>query len=95
VVQEKETKQAVIPNIKWDVFKLMMRYIFCYPLLSCFCNIKIGLLFDLVLVDTCRFIYTGTVDVKLDDAKDLLRAADQYLLQDLKLICERVIAKVH
>ncbi|ESW17954.1 hypothetical protein PHAVU_006G001300 [Phaseolus vulgaris] len=61
---EKETKQAVIPNIKWDVFKLMM-----------------------------RFIYTGTVDVKLDDAKDLLRAADQYLLQDLKLICERVIAK--
>ncbi|KAK7327232.1 hypothetical protein VNO80_31597 [Phaseolus coccineus] len=61
---EKETKQAVIPNIKWDVFQLMM-----------------------------RFIYTGTVDVKLDDAEDLLRASDQYLLEDLKLICERVIAK--
>ena len=60
-----------------------------------FCNIKIDSLIDLVLVDTCRFIYTGTVDVKFDDDPDLLIASDQYLLEDLKLSCERVIANVY
>ncbi|TKY44491.1 ARM repeat protein interacting with ABF2 [Spatholobus suberectus] len=62
--REREAKQVVIPNIKWDVFELMM-----------------------------RFIYTGTVDVNLDIAKHLLIAADQYLLDDLKHICECVIAR--
>ncbi|KAK4257311.1 hypothetical protein QN277_006914 [Acacia crassicarpa] len=40
-----------------------------------------------------RFIYTGTVDVNLDLAQDLLRAADQYLLDGLKRSCECVIAQ--
>ncbi|ESW34422.1 hypothetical protein PHAVU_001G151300 [Phaseolus vulgaris] len=60
--REREAKNVVIPNIKWDVFELMM-----------------------------RFIYTGTVDVSLDMAQDLLRAADQYLLDGLKRICEYAI----
>ncbi|KHN10662.1 Arm repeat protein interacting with ABF2 [Glycine soja] len=62
--REREAKNIVIPNIKWDVFELMM-----------------------------RFIYTGTVDVNLDIAQDLLRAADQYLLDGLKRICEYAIAQ--
>ena len=90
----KEAKQAVIPNIKCDVFELIMRYIFFIPF-SCFYNIKIGPLFDLVFVGTYRFIYTRTVHVKLDDAPDLLKASDQYLLEDLKLICERGMANIH
>ncbi|KAI9117441.1 hypothetical protein K1719_011607 [Acacia pycnantha] len=40
-----------------------------------------------------RFIYTGTADVNLDLAQDLLRAADQYLLDGLKRSCECVIAQ--
>jgi len=47
------------------------------------------------LVGTCRFIYTGTIHVKMDEAPDLLKASDRYLLEDLKLICERVMANVH
>jgi len=62
---------------------------------SCFYNIKIGPLFDLVMVGTYKFIYTRTIDVKFDDALDLLKDSDQYLLEDLKLIWERVMAKVH
>ncbi|KAL2660009.1 hypothetical protein AAZX31_03G136100 [Glycine max] len=62
--REREAKSIVIPNIKWDVFELMMRY-----------------------------IYTGTVDVNLDIAQDLLRAADQYLLDGLKRICEYTISQ--
>ncbi|TKY62448.1 ARM repeat protein interacting with ABF2 [Spatholobus suberectus] len=62
--REREAKHIVIPNIKWDVFELMM-----------------------------RFIYTGTVDVNLDIAQDLLRAADQYLLDGLKRICEYAIVQ--
>ncbi|KAK3027242.1 hypothetical protein RJ639_041660 [Escallonia herrerae] len=39
------------------------------------------------------FIYTGSVDVTLDIAQDLLRAADQYLLEGLKRLCEYTIAQ--
>lgn len=42
----------------------------------------------------CRFIYTGSVDIKQDIAQDLLRAADQYLLEGLKRLCEYTIAQV-
>ena len=41
-----------------------------------------------------RFIYTGSVEVNLDIAQDLLRAADQYLLDGLKHLCEYAIAQV-
>jgi hypothetical protein len=40
-----------------------------------------------------RCIYTGTVDVTPDVAQDLLRAADQYLLEGLKRLCEYAIAQ--
>ncbi|KAL8100814.1 ARM REPEAT PROTEIN INTERACTING WITH ABF2-like [Apium graveolens] len=62
--REKDAKDIEIPNIRWDVFELMMRY-----------------------------IYTGSVSVDLDVAQDLLRAADQYLLDGLKRLCECAIAK--
>ncbi|ONH93589.1 hypothetical protein PRUPE_8G240700 [Prunus persica] len=62
--RERDAKDVEIPNIRWDVFELMM-----------------------------RFIYTGSVDVKLDIAQDLLRAADQYLLEGLKRLCEHAIAQ--
>lgn len=45
-------------------------------------------------VGTFRFIYAGTVDVNLDIAHDLLRAADQYLLEGLKHLCEYAISQV-
>ena len=41
-----------------------------------------------------RFIYTGSVEVTTDIARDLLRAADQYLLEGLKRLCEYAIAQV-
>lgn len=41
-----------------------------------------------------RFIYTGNVEVASDNAQDLLRAADQYLLEGLKRLCEYSIAQV-
>uniref|UniRef100_A0A803NAY5 BTB domain-containing protein n=1 Tax=Chenopodium quinoa TaxID=63459 RepID=A0A803NAY5_CHEQI len=53
-----------IPNIRLEIFELMM-----------------------------RFIYTGSLDIKPDIAKDLLRAADQYLLEGLKRLCEYTIAQ--
>ncbi|XP_048337268.2 ARM REPEAT PROTEIN INTERACTING WITH ABF2 isoform X1 [Ziziphus jujuba] len=62
--KERNAKDIEIPNIRWDVFELMM-----------------------------RFIYTGSVDVNLDIAQDLLRAADQYLLEGLKRLCEYTIAQ--
>lgn len=62
--REKDAKDIEIPNIKWDVFELVM-----------------------------RFIYTGSVDVNLDIAQDLLKAADQYLLEGLKRLCEYAIAQ--
>lgn len=40
---------------------------------------------------TC--IYTGTVDIPDDLAQDLLEAADQYMLDNLKRLCEAAIAK--
>uniref|UniRef100_A0A7S0R8N4 BTB domain-containing protein n=1 Tax=Pyramimonas obovata TaxID=1411642 RepID=A0A7S0R8N4_9CHLO len=40
-----------------------------------------------------RCIYTGTVEVTSDIAQDLLRAADQYLLEILKPLCENAIAQ--
>lgn len=46
------------------------------------------------ILDACRFIYTGNVDVNVDIAQDLLRAADQYLLEGLKRLCEYAIAQV-
>ncbi|KAE8665440.1 ARM REPEAT PROTEIN INTERACTING WITH ABF2 [Hibiscus syriacus] len=62
--REREAKDVEIPNIRWDVFVLMMRY-----------------------------IYTGSVTVEIDLAQELLRAADQYLLDDLKRLCEYTIAQ--
>ncbi|XVF66689.1 hypothetical protein PTKIN_Ptkin10aG0057600 [Pterospermum kingtungense] len=62
--REKDARDIEIPNIRWEVFELMM-----------------------------RFIYTGSVDVRLDIAQDLLRAADQYLLEGLKQLCEYTIAQ--
>lgn len=41
-----------------------------------------------------RYIYTGSVTVEMDHAQELLRAADQYLLEDLKRLCEYAIAQV-
>ncbi|KAL5864026.1 hypothetical protein ACOSQ3_001540 [Xanthoceras sorbifolium] len=62
--REKDAKDVEIPNIRWDVFELMM-----------------------------RFIYTGSVHVDTEIAQDLLRAADQYLLEGLKRLCEFAIAQ--
>ncbi|BAU00800.1 hypothetical protein LR48_Vigan303s001400 [Vigna angularis] len=62
--REKEARDIEIPNIRWEVFELMM-----------------------------RFIYTGSVEITLDIAQDLLRAADQYLLEGLKRLCEYTIAQ--
>ncbi|CAH9133986.1 unnamed protein product [Cuscuta epithymum] len=62
--RERDAKDIEIPNIRWDVFELMMRY-----------------------------IYTGSVDVNLEISQDLLRAADQYLLDGLKRLCEYTIAQ--
>ncbi|KMZ74796.1 arm repeat protein interacting with abf2 [Zostera marina] len=62
--REKDAKDIAIPNIRWPVFELMM-----------------------------RFIYTGSVEVTLDIAQDLLRASDQYLLEGLKRLCEYSIAQ--
>ncbi|GAB2220230.1 hypothetical protein Drorol1_Dr00007873 [Drosera rotundifolia] len=62
--REKDARDIVIPNIRWEVSELMM-----------------------------RFIYTGSVNISLDIAQDLLRAAGQYLLERLKRLCEYTIAK--
>ncbi|XP_010527659.1 PREDICTED: ARMADILLO BTB ARABIDOPSIS PROTEIN 1 [Tarenaya hassleriana] len=62
--KEKDAQNVEIPNIRWEVFDLMM-----------------------------RFIYTGAVNITKDIAQDLLRAADQYLLQGLKRLCEYTIAQ--
>ncbi|MBA0833451.1 hypothetical protein Goarm_005894, partial [Gossypium armourianum] len=62
--RERDAKDVEIPNIRWDVFVLMMRY-----------------------------IYTGSVTVEIDHAQELLRAADQYLLEGLKRLCEYAMAQ--
>ena len=41
-----------------------------------------------------RFIYTHTVEMTTDIAQDLLRAADQYILEGLKCLCEYSIVQV-
>ncbi|RZB43887.1 Arm repeat protein interacting with ABF2 [Glycine soja] len=61
---EKEARDIEIPNIRWEIFELMMRFVYC-----------------------------GSVDVTLDIALDLLRAANQYLLEGLKRLCEYTIAQ--
>ena len=38
-------------------------------------------------------IYTGNVDITPDIAQELLQAADQYLLEGLKRLCENAIAQ--
>ena len=35
-----------------------------------------------------RFIYTGTIEMTKHITQDLLRAADQYILEGLKRLCE-------
>ncbi|MQL73796.1 hypothetical protein Taro_006159, partial [Colocasia esculenta] len=62
--REKDARDIEIPNIRWEVFELMM-----------------------------RFIYTGSVEVTQDISQDLLKAADQYLLEGLKRLCENEIAQ--
>ncbi|KAG2333960.1 hypothetical protein Bca52824_005140 [Brassica carinata] len=62
--REKDARDIEIPNIKWEVFELMM-----------------------------RFIYTGSVDITIEISQDRLRAADQYLLEGLKRLCEYTIAQ--
>lgn len=42
----------------------------------------------------CRFIYTGRIDITKHLARDLLVAADQYLIEGLKRLCEYTIAQV-
>ncbi|CAL9041913.1 unnamed protein product [Musa banksii] len=65
--REKDARDIEIPNIRWEVFELMMRQV--------------------------QFIYTGSVEVTTNIAQDLLRAADQYLLEGLKRLCEYAIAQ--
>ncbi|THU47454.1 hypothetical protein C4D60_Mb09t15690 [Musa balbisiana] len=65
--REKDARDIEIPNIRWEVFELMMRQV--------------------------QFIYTGSVEVTSNIAQDLLRAADQYLLEGLKRLCEYAIAQ--
>ncbi|KAL4558773.1 hypothetical protein LXL04_036975 [Taraxacum kok-saghyz] len=62
--RERDAKDIEIPNIKWETFEKMMRY-----------------------------IYSGSVHVDLKISQDLLRAADQYLLEGLKRLCEYTIAQ--
>ncbi|EOA20012.1 hypothetical protein CARUB_v10000275mg, partial [Capsella rubella] len=62
--KERNAPIVEIPNIRWEVFELMMSY-----------------------------IYTGTVNITKHLAKDLLVAADQYLLHSLKRQCEYKIAQ--
>ncbi|KAF7849863.1 hypothetical protein BT93_L0194 [Corymbia citriodora subsp. variegata] len=40
-----------------------------------------------------RFIYTGSVDITMDIARDLLKASDQYLMEELKRLCQGAIAE--
>lgn len=63
-------------------------------LFCCFNTVKTRELFKLPTLIVCRFIYTGSIDITLDIAQDLLRAADQYLLEGLKRLCEYTIAQV-
>ncbi|KAK3021588.1 hypothetical protein RJ639_046295 [Escallonia herrerae] len=58
-----------------------------------FAYLRLQMHFEQCLMVVIGFIYTGSVDVTLDIAQDLLRAADQYLLEGLKRLCEYTIAQ--
>ena len=88
--QEKDARDIEIPNIRWEVFELMMRQVQLLFILMMLCVMG----FD-IWVFVCRFIYTGSVEVTTNIAQDLLRAADQYLLEGLKRLCEYAIAQVN
>jgi HEAT repeat protein len=62
--KERNAQNVEIPNIRWEVFELMM-----------------------------KFIYSGRINIAKHLAKDLLVAADQYLLEGLKRQCEYTIAQ--
>ncbi|XP_056175211.1 ARM REPEAT PROTEIN INTERACTING WITH ABF2-like [Syzygium oleosum] len=62
--QEKDATSIEIPNIRWEIFELMM-----------------------------RFMYSESVEVTPDNAQELLKAADQYLVEGLKRLCERAIGQ--
>ncbi|KAL0680928.1 hypothetical protein Bca4012_047775 [Brassica carinata] len=62
--KERNAQNVEIPNISWEVFELMM-----------------------------RFIYTGKINITKYLAQELLVAADQYLLDGLKRLCEYTIAQ--
>ncbi|KAF3561483.1 hypothetical protein DY000_02019124, partial [Brassica cretica] len=62
--KERNAQNVEIPNITWEVFELMT-----------------------------RFIYTGRIDITKHLAQDLLVAADQYLIEGLKRLCEYTIAQ--
>ncbi|CAH8389933.1 unnamed protein product [Eruca vesicaria subsp. sativa] len=62
--KERNAQNVEIPNISWEVFELMM-----------------------------RFIYTGRINITKHLAQDLLVAADQYLIEGLKRLCEYTIAQ--
>ncbi|KAJ4877746.1 hypothetical protein Rs2_42764 [Raphanus sativus] len=62
--KERNAQNVEIPNISWEVFELMM-----------------------------RFIYTGRISITKHLAQHLLVAADQYLIEGLKRLCENTIAQ--
>ncbi|KAH0895753.1 hypothetical protein HID58_045321 [Brassica napus] len=62
--KERNAQNVEIPNISWEVFELMM-----------------------------RFIYTRKINITKYLAQELLVAADQYLLDGLKRLCEYTIAQ--
>jgi len=75
----------------------MMRSVSFWPrFLSVFLVVSVSsqLMSEIILFGLCRFIYTGSVQVTSEIAQDVLRAADQYLLEGLKRLCEYTIAKV-
>jgi hypothetical protein len=41
-----------------------------------------------------QYIYTGSVGVEAELARDLLQASDMYLLEGLKRLCEAAMAQV-
>jgi len=97
--QEKEARDIEIPNIRWEVFELMMRSSkFCNHVFYYSCSVNASnnfwTTYILFIWSLSRFVYCGSVDVTLDIAQDLLRAADQYLLEGLKRLCEYTIAQV-
>lgn len=89
--QEKDARDIDIPNIRWEVFELMMR--FDELQISWFLKKSLQIVYLIGFIFN-RFIYTGSIDISLDIAQDLLRAADQYLLEGLKRLCEYTIAQV-